>query len=278
MKIGIVTSWNVKCGIAEYSRDLVYALKGIGHDVGVFALELPKEIIYKDEDFVQRGAFNLEGIDVIHFQNQGSFYSGSYLEKFLEKAKELDIKTIVTFHDSAVWDGFDFSNIDIAVALRPDVLENIPVESKVIIPMGMLYLPVRICSFGLGRNDDVGVQGVCDDLGFRYRVANPKENWLSQGELIEFLKSNDGVVLWYNEVGISGSSSAVKTALSSGRPVFINNCSWFRDIPNVKNLYRFDSFSQLKVALKDLENVYNLENCWIEIAKKHQVIYGGNNG
>ena len=28
MKVGIITSWNIRCGIAEYSRDFLEAIKG----------------------------------------------------------------------------------------------------------------------------------------------------------------------------------------------------------------------------------------------------------
>jgi hypothetical protein len=227
MKIAMITTWNEKCGIAEYSRSLVYALKKQA-GVGVYAIT-KKELIREDEDFVVRDIENpmyLGGYDVVHFQNQGSFWSREDFEDKLRRAKSVGAIVAVTFHDSAIWEGFDFSNIDIAIAHRPEILRNINVENKVIIPMGIEKYPIRLCSFGIGRNDKESVRKICDELGFEYHVLDPDQAWLESDMLNEFLKRYDGMVLWYNDVAISGCSAGIRTAIASRRPIFISmSCS-----------------------------------------------------
>src|SRR5438309_11942930 len=50
--IGFVTTWNVKCGIAEYTRYLATSLPS-GHGIAVFA-NRSLETVRADEDFVLR--------------------------------------------------------------------------------------------------------------------------------------------------------------------------------------------------------------------------------
>ncbi|MCK9461608.1 MAG: hypothetical protein M0R80_18420 [Proteobacteria bacterium] len=276
MKIGVVTTWNVKCGIAEYSRDLIYSLIGYGADVRVIAIG-DKERIYPDEDFVKRQEpIDLRGLDILHIQNQGSFWSKEWLEGLLEKAKIRGIKTIVTFHDSAVWDGFDFSNIDEIIVHREEIL---PLRERRILGMGMIDIPVQICSFGIGRNDNRAIQEMCYRLGFKYNIYDPKDEWLSEAELMNNLKKNDAIVLWYGEVGIVGCSAGIRTAISSRRPVFISSVRWFDDVPLLSGVYRSRDIEDLEESLrlyfKDTRSEYMKINNWMAIAGKHLDIYEG---
>lgn len=280
MRVAMVTTWNQACGISEYSRDLVYSLKDLGIDIKVFSKR--GDTVYRDEDFVKRISWDntysfcahiIDSFDVVHFQNQGSFWSKEFLEGCLKILHEAGIKTVVTFHDSAIWDGFDFNLIDEIIIHREDIFPGAIVN---IIPMGIISRPPKICSFGIGRNDDEAVRGICDDLGYVYHVLNPKYKWLSQGELIKSLREYDAIVLWYSEVGIIGCSAGIRMAIASRRPVFVSDVSWFSDVPG--NLVTKSScLQELRDRLKgyfddDLEK-YRKENEWDLVAQQHKEIY-----
>jgi glycosyltransferase involved in cell wall biosynthesis len=51
--IGFVTTWNTRCGIAEYTRYLATNLPG-GHQFAIFANRASEELVRPDEDFVTR--------------------------------------------------------------------------------------------------------------------------------------------------------------------------------------------------------------------------------
>ena len=290
MKIAMVTTWNVQCGISEYARDLVYSLKDLDADVSVFAKK--DDVVYPDEVFVKRVSWNNvidfcaniinRDFDVVHFQNQGSFWSQEWLEGVLKVLKQAGIRTTVTFHDSAIWTGFDFSNIDDIIAHRVEILDKVPRGVVIgqtcnIVPMGILHRPPKICSFGIGRNDNEAVRDVCDKIGFVYHVLNPNYKWLSQGELIKSLREYDAIVLWYGEVGIIGCSAGARMAMASRRPAFLSNVSWFSDIPEVKDVYRLETLEELEKALVDyFKNDYLDNNKWDSVAQQHKEIYEQN--
>ncbi|PIW95118.1 MAG: hypothetical protein COZ07_08065 [Candidatus Infernicultor aquiphilus] len=264
MKIAMITTWDRQCGIAEYAKSLVSSLEKLGVDIQVF-----------DKDNIEwRG---LERCNIIHFQNQGSFWSGEWLMNVLKMLKTQNKRTIVTFHDSAVWEGFDFKNIDIAIAHREDIFKNmlLPKETKKItFPMGIPEIPVKICSFGIGRNDNIAVKRICDELGFGYNIPS---KWLPTKKLIEFIKSHDGVVLWYNEVGIVGSSAAARLAIACRRPLFLSNVSWFDDLDSIKtkNLYKARDLNCLKLFMESFyKNYLTIEEGFNNLAKKHKELYG----
>jgi hypothetical protein len=83
----------------------------------------------------------------------------------------------------------------------------------------------------------------------------------------------DAIVLWYNEVGIEGQSAALRTAISSMRPVIVNDIGWFKDAPNFVHKVRMDTIShkaQLQATLIDvLHLVYIRENSFKECAKRY---------
>ena len=289
MRIAMVTTWNVKCGISEYSRDLVYSLRELGVEVVVFSKR--DENVYPDEDFVKRVTWNNiydfcahiidRGFDAVHFQNQGSFWSKEWFEGVLKVLKEAGIRTIVTFHDSAIWTDFDFSNIKDIIAHRVEILDKVPRgvvigQTCTIVPMGVLYLPPKICSFGIGRNDNEAVRTVCDSLGFVYHVINPQYKWLSQGELIKTIREYDAVVLWYGEVGIVGCSAGARMAISSRRPVFTSDVTWFKDVPD-HLITKSQTLEELKEELRGyFDNhveEYLKNNNWDLVALEHKDIY-----
>ena len=115
LSIGFITTWNTKCGIAEYSRYLATALPN-GYRITVFANREP-ETVRPDEDFVTRcwepggeptgssaaiedlARLILEsGVQAVSIQYNFSFFSPADLNVLVERLKASGIVVAVTMH------------------------------------------------------------------------------------------------------------------------------------------------------------------------------------
>jgi len=110
-KLGMVSTWNTKCGIAEYTR---YIIEGLPNDieVTVFSNHVDlKELIREDEGNVIRcwNAYfddldqlyrNIikENLNKIHFQFNFGLFELNALISLINKLRLKGVKTIITFH------------------------------------------------------------------------------------------------------------------------------------------------------------------------------------
>lgn len=271
MKVAIVSTWPPdKCGIAEYSNNLLAALR----------LSLPSgdkiEAVHKN--VVQVTPLELKKFDVVHFQNQGSFWSGEWFEKTLKYLKNWDTRTVVTFHDSAYWDGFKgFKYIDLAIAHRQDILDAMPITGHTsVMPMPIPEVAPRFCGYGLGRSDHEAIAEMCSRLGFVYEYQKPGEKWLEQSELIDWIKGFDGVILWYKDYGnLKGSSAGVRLAIAARRPVYLSKCDWFADVvAGDFDIYKAETIGELEDRLRDRYLWEDINKCFFrKAAELHYNLY-----
>ena len=113
-KIGMVTTWNNKCGIAEYTRMQVEASERLA-DFRIYPNNGVK-LLRQDEDNVERGGWisALEGNmnqltdrlihsdrEIIHFQFNYGFFSLNNLSESIERLKKADKRIIITLHKTA---------------------------------------------------------------------------------------------------------------------------------------------------------------------------------
>lgn len=257
MRVGMVTSWPpTRCGIAEYSKNLVNSLEA---QFGIDKLE-----VFDKGIKACRGPLLASGCDIIHFQNQGSFWSGEWFSETLKQLKAKGILTVVTWHDSAYWDGFDgFKYVDLNISHRQDILDAMPVKGhSAIMPMPIPEVKPRFCGYGLGRSKHEDIKEVCDRLGFIYEWQDPKSEWLDQAALIDWIKRYDGVILWYEDHGtLKGSSAGVRLAIAARRPIFLSKCDWFSDVVS-------GDFGVTKADdLGDLEDTLRDQYLWKDINK-----------
>ena len=109
-KLAIISTYNSKCGIAEYSRDLYPLITGAFQDYMIFA-NSDAEIVFKDDENIMRvweysekdfeatlrevGKF---GTDMVHIQYNPPFYNFEALARLIVKLTKLGIDVFVTIH------------------------------------------------------------------------------------------------------------------------------------------------------------------------------------
>ncbi|HOW14883.1 glycosyltransferase [Methanosarcina sp.] len=134
-KLGVVSTWNTKCGIAEYTKYLVGNLRN-PEEIKIFANKVSsKDLIAMDGENVIRcwepyfddlstlcNKILESDLDIIHVQFNFGFFELSALAKMVKKLKEKGIKLIITFH--SVGDT-EFMN-------KPVKLDSIKTELKLV--------------------------------------------------------------------------------------------------------------------------------------------------
>ncbi|HRN71057.1 MAG TPA: glycosyltransferase, partial [Candidatus Woesebacteria bacterium] len=109
-KLAVITTYNSKCGIAEYSRDLYPLIEGAFSEVKYFA-NSDAEIVFKDNEKIQRtweysekdfsptlleiDEFNPE---LVHIQYNGPFYSLDSLSNLVKELGKREKKVLLTIH------------------------------------------------------------------------------------------------------------------------------------------------------------------------------------
>lgn len=249
MNIAMLTTWNSNCGIAEYSAHIVKEFLTMQEKNNVLLLTNKEQTpLYsharlsvvpvfgvhwwgEDSKFYQNNAWGAMNefehkfgkIDVLFIQYQSSLYEPEGFNLFL---KGLKCPVIMLQHDSSVNSKHDFSKIS------RTVVHNDELHHDFYIPFPTIERRARVFSFGMGRNDYKFLEAVCKMMDIEFEGHDSRVNgWLSEEALFGKMKQADAVVLWYNEVPIKGQSAALRTAISSHRPVIVNDIAWFNDAP-----------------------------------------------
>lgn len=276
MRIGVVSSWNERCGISEYTKNLVSGLLGCGIEVKV-AANYPKDQVEPDEPFVKR-FFHcpfltkllsadvvemvdyLSDCDVIHIQFETSLYHPDWFPKFLVALKIIHKKVVFTMHSSGMWNGFPVGLINWFITHEAMWCGGS------VIPMGVKFSEdvepdyKSIVSFGLGRNMDDMVKNAIEGTDITFRTTYGHHNWLNANDLVAEIKKSWIISLLYPSVGTTNvSSSAVIQAMGCNRPILITNTSWFKHVINYPNLYICESLESLKENIKYLTDPKNKE-------------------
>ena len=280
MRIGLLSSWNTRCGIAEYSRHLADALRrredveltvlgsrNFGdRDVAPFeewAIPVfdiqpwhPQRLVELDvETILERD------LDVLLVQYSNLFYNRSRLVELLRRFPGL---TALTYHDKCVSRSFPYRLPDLLYAHREDV----GVGPRKLIPQGIdLRRPV-VKTFGLGKSRLDIIGEICERNGWDFRHSFGEDRWLDSEELFAWLRDSDAIVLWYDEDTSSGGSAGAPLAIGTRRPVFVNDTEWFRDLPErTANLRKLHTPEELEQALREqFADPYGEPRTWDSVA------------
>lgn len=250
MNICMLTTWNSKCGIAEYSKNLVKEYLKQGHNVLVLGNnawhDIPVNNFWVEKvfgvswwgedprfDYTQAWEAMNEfekhcgPIDVLHVQYQSSLYEPEGFNRFVAGTK---CKRVITLHDSSINSNHRFEMFD--GTITHNVLP-FSIGKTVVFDMPTLDIPVRVFSFGMGgRNDYKLLQKMCDEHKWKFNYHDAREHgWITEQTLVDKIQDADVVALWYNEVPIVGQSSAIRMAISAHRPVVVNDVGWFKTAP-----------------------------------------------
>jgi len=249
LKVGMLTTWNTQCGIAEYARALAEALAPI-EDVELIVLgsrNYDERAVAPDEDYVLP-CFDVEqwnryghneldverilelGLDVLHIQFQLGLYN---LPRLVELLERFEGATVITWHDNWVPEELELHRFDAAITHRLGVG---PTDN--VIAFGVRNVPAIVRTFGLGRTREEIIAPICERNGWTFESAATSEapfggqDWRPWRELHDWLRGADAIVLWYAENGLVGSSQAAHTAVATRRPVVVTDTTWFADLPH----------------------------------------------
>lgn len=266
LNVGLLSSWNTRCGIAEYTGHLARALRrqpGVeltvfgSRNVGDRAVEpygegeVPAfEVQIWDPD----RAFGLDidtilgaGLDVLHIQYSNLFYNR---RRLIELMRRFDGILALTYHDKIVSrTTFPHKLPDLLYAHREDV----GIGARRLIPQGIDVRPPVVKTFGLGKSRDDIIAAVCERNGWRFETSFGEKRWLEAEELYRWLRDCDAIVLWYDEDLTSGGSAAAPLAMATRRPTFVNDTEWFRDLPErTTTLRKVADEAELEAAMREV--------------------------
>jgi hypothetical protein len=245
LKVGLLTTWNTKCGIAEYSRHLAEAMRRRGDvelvvfgsrnygDRAVRAFEDGETPCFDVQLWHPKHAFDFDRVpilssdlDVLHIQYANLFYRRRSLIDLMRRFEGI---VALTYHDKGVSRlTFPYQMPDLLFAHREDV----GIGPRILIPQGIEVRQPVVKTFGLGKSRDDLIGEICDRNGWRLETSFGDERWLEAEELVRWLRDSDAIVLWYDEDLSSGGSAGAPLAIGTRRPVFVNDTEWFRDLPD----------------------------------------------
>jgi hypothetical protein len=282
LKVGLLSSWNTICGISEYSRSLVHAMRRRGDvHVQVFGSRNfgERDIRAYEEDEVpvmdiqawhpdKRSELDVERIliadlDVLHIQYSSLFYNR---RRLVDLMRRFDGVLALTYHDKVIGRGFPWQLADLLFAHREDV----GLGPRKLIPQGIDVRPPVVKTFGLGgKSRDVDlIADICARNGWQLETTFGRQSWMETEDLQRWLRDSDAIVLWYPEVKTSGGSASAPLAIGTRRPVFVNNTLSFRDLPErTTNLRKVSSPEELEMAMREeLVDEYAEARSWDRVA------------
>lgn len=262
MKIGLLTTWNEKCGIAEYARNLVMYATTPDIEFVIYGREVWSwpTLIYKIIE---------DKIDIIHVNHEPGLFRWLDIG-IIGNIKSRGIKVVLTYHTSNETN--NHSNFT-------DVFDRVVLHEKtndgfVYIPEG---IPVVELSPNVAREVTLGTAGFpfpwkgfhavakaskLLDMGcvvvapdsshfdtqlMKQCVMDAQPNasyitlWLKEEEVIKTLSECYVNVFAYSghPQGISG---AVRMGLAAARPLVLTRCRQFRDLYDYEDEIEFIQF------------------------------------
>jgi hypothetical protein len=283
MRVGLLSTWNTRCGIAEYSRHLATAMRRRDDvELTVFgSRNFGDRAVRPYEDWATP-VFDVQmwhpqhhvdldvqtvldsGVEVLHVQYSNLFYNRRGLTELLRRFPGV---TAVTYHDKHVSAAFPYRLPDLLYAHREDV----GIGPRRLIPQGIDLRPPLIKTFGLGKSRADLIGEMCARNGWDFQSSFGEKRWLESDELFAWLRDCDAIVLWYDEDLSSGGSAGAPLAIGTRRPVYVNDTEWFRDLPErTATLRKMRTLEELEAALREqLRDDYAQERTWDRVAATH---------
>lgn len=296
MKIALVSTFGIKCGIAQYTRELVEALKLQGLNPTIIAnIPSNKNIqdhqVFPDDGFNVHRCWSVEGwsneikapditevFDVYHVQYESFLYGDTWFPSWVRSLMLRGAKFIITYHSSGRSPLHPVDCFDLGICHNKETYNSIQTKFKMLMELPCQYRKPKIATFGLGRSNVEWITQACNELGYEFvnLIRATGDNWTSIDGLIDDLRACDAIVLPYHPVGAYVSSSAVKTALATYRPVIVSKTSWFSSLSSdyvYKHDYDYASFKTTLEYVIGHRQKFLKSISWEVAAKKHHEWY-----
>lgn len=304
MKLAIVSSWNERCGISEYTRVLVSKLSQhipitviANFNVSGISSYVENDVKSENHSNVERNSIYVKEMfhvpfldnvkysdiekleselcqyDIVHVQFETALYHPSWFPELIKRIHG-KVKLVFTMHSHGVWGGFNLGLVDAIISHQPISGTNthhlsMPVEFfETENPQSYNSLT----SFGLARNDDRIALEAIKDTNISYSPTYGTKRWLSRPELVKEISKSWMICLLYPPVGANVSSSASMLAIGCNRPLFITDTNWFSTIKNLPGVYIIKNSKDLKDYIIEMCKESNLSSIKEEIAEREQII------
>lgn len=295
MNVGLVTSWDVRCGIAEYAANLISSCSGI--------TPIP----------LQQYSYGIAcQYDVVHLNHEAGLFR-CFPSGDLHHLRRDGKKLVLTLHNTG--EGLNRNSFT-------DLFDRVLVHEKtqdsgnfVYMPHGIPEVPV---SENHGKKASIGIAGfpfpwkgfhptalVANKYGLGCLAIMPKSDHVDTGPMEKVVRESNHlaevltdwmpaseVVRRLSEClllafpyggGLSGISGAVRLGLAAKRPIVLSRCRQFRDLFDYEDeIYFADEGLEQAVAqvLSDLENgIAKIPNCllddmaWSKVGQMHRQVY-----
>lgn len=248
MKILLVTTWNERCGIAEYAKNLV---KNCDVEFSVLSPS------FLPSTFISANGFDPEA-DIVHINYEPGLFP--YLTSGLLYAIAAKQRTVMTLHTSTAAS----NSTPLTRAFHKVIVHERTPDNFVHIPHGIVDYPVKkllenemipyIGTFGFpfpwkgfaevteaAKNIGLHAKVIAAEsphwdvhtVAKHLRTIDPdvaiETDYLSQGLIIEIL-SRCAVNVFAYQGSNSGISGAVRSGLAARRPIVLSRCRQFRDL------------------------------------------------
>jgi len=290
-----MSTFGIRCGLAEYARELNRELQNLGVEVEIWAnipsgKNVQDKKVLDDENFnvernwsvegwsgeIQRPVIGAVAPPLVHIQYESFLYAMSWFPGVLRELTDKGAKIVVTYHTAGVPQQFPGSLVDTAICHTDEIFASVPGRSRQLFELPGPYRRPRIGTFGLGRAHVEWIEKACDELGYEFvNMIHVHGEWQPLDELIDGLRTCDVLALPYPPVGTSVSSSAAKVALATMRPLVVSDTNWFSNLPDgmvFKHKWEYDHFkAALQRALPSHEFVR--ARSWAYAAARHKCWY-----
>lgn len=274
-KVGLITSWNERCGIAEYAKNLTHNCPNT--QFKIYDVRSGYQILYA-----------LGDAQIVLLNYEAGLFAGIG-EDFIAQLRSRGLRVVLIWHNSHSGDNRGpWTNLFDRVVVHEETTDGFRY-----IPMGIPeetrlhsdgYLPKLVGSFGFPfpwKGFDP-VCRACEMLGCQARIIAPESrhwdthqvgnylkglcsklnyvtDYMDQSSVVRRLAECHATVFAYSG-GNSGVSAACRLGLATGRPIVLTRCRQFRDLfPYEDEIFFIDDASPEKIAeaLQEALNPYN---------------------
>lgn len=294
MDLLYLSTFGIKCGLAEFGRNLLGHLKVQGVRPTIWA-NIPSgknqqdHLVLPDDGWDVLRCWSVTGWSgqmlgpqhrlglprILHINYESFLFPIEWLAPLCRAHKAAGGVVVVTFHSAGVSPGFPRETVDFAFCHTKEVHDSVPGRNKLLYPMPAPYQPPRVGTFGLGRAHVPWIAQACQELGWEFvNLIHEHGEWVPQDELLRQLRTCDVIALPYPPVGTSVSSSAAAFALSTYRPLVVSDTRWFSTLPPevLRHAWTYEAFkAALELALP--AHPYIKARSWQDAAWQHKNIY-----